>query len=47
MPQFLAKLQEVPELRDVASDQLNGGLQTQLIIDRDTASRLGMLPACR
>jgi len=44
VPQFLAKLQEVPELRDVASDQLNGGLQTQLIIDRDTASRLGITP---
>jgi multidrug efflux pump len=44
VPQFLAKLQEVPALRDVASDQLNGGLQIQLVIDRDTASRLGITP---
>jgi multidrug efflux pump len=44
VPQFLAKLQEVPQLRDVASDQLNQGLQTELVIDRDTASRLGITP---
>jgi multidrug efflux pump subunit AcrB len=31
-------------LRDVASDQLNNGLQANLVIDRDTASRLGILP---
>ena len=33
-----------PELRDVATDQLNGGLRTNVTIDRDTASRLGILP---
>jgi multidrug efflux pump len=32
-------------LRDVASDQLNEGLLATLTIDRDTASRLGVLPA--
>ena len=32
------------ELRDVASDQQNGGLQADLVIDRDTASRLGITP---
>jgi multidrug efflux pump len=37
-------LQTVPQLRDVASDQQNNGLQANLIIDRDTASRLGILP---
>jgi multidrug efflux pump len=42
--QLLEKLQAVPQLRDVASDQLNNGLQVNLIIDRDTASRLGILP---
>jgi multidrug efflux pump len=42
--QLLQKLQAIPELRDVASDQLNNGLQANLIIDRDTASRLGVLP---
>jgi multidrug efflux pump len=44
VPQLLAKLAEIPELRDVASDQSNGGLKTQLVIDRDTASRLGITP---
>ncbi len=42
--QLLQKLQGIPQLRDVASDQLNNGLQANLIIDRDTASRLGILP---
>jgi len=41
---LLAKLHDVPQLRDVASDQQNGGLQADLVIDRDTASRLGILP---
>ncbi len=36
------KLKTLPELRDVATDQQNGGLQTVLVIDRDTASRLGI-----
>jgi multidrug efflux pump len=36
------KLRKVPELSDVASDQQNRGLQTSIIIDRDTASRLGI-----
>ena len=31
-------------LRDVATDQQNRGLQASLVIDRDTASRLGILP---
>jgi multidrug efflux pump len=42
--QLLQKLQALPVLRDVASDQQNNGLQANLIIDRDTASRLGILP---
>jgi multidrug efflux pump len=36
------KLKTLPSLRDVATDQQNGGLQTTLVIDRDTASRLGI-----
>ncbi len=36
------KLKTLPALRDVATDQQNGGLQTTLVIDRDTASRLGI-----
>ena len=31
-------------MRDVATDQQNGGLKVELVIDRDTASRLGILP---
>jgi multidrug efflux pump len=44
-PQILAKLQALPELRDVASDQQTSGLQAMLVIDRDTASRLGISPS--
>jgi multidrug efflux pump len=44
-PRFLAKLQELPELRDVASDQQNQGLRAKLVYDRDTASRLGITPS--
>ena len=42
-PQMLTKLRGLPELRDVATDQQNRGLQAKLVIDRDTASRLGIL----
>jgi len=45
VPRFMDGLKQLPELRDVASDQLNGGLLVNLIIDRDSASRLGILPA--
>jgi multidrug efflux pump len=41
---FLVKLKTLPQLRDVATDQLNSGLQARLVIDRDTASRLGITP---
>jgi len=43
-PRLIAKLKELPELREVASDQQNGGLQAMLDIDRDSASRLGIVP---
>ncbi len=42
---FVAKLQSLPELEDVATDQQTGGLAVSLIIDRVTASRLGIAPA--
>uniref|UniRef100_UPI0025D7DE74 efflux RND transporter permease subunit n=1 Tax=Paraburkholderia sp. TaxID=1926495 RepID=UPI0025D7DE74 len=45
VPRFMERLKKLPELRDVASDQLNGGLLVHLTIDRDSASRLGVLPA--
>ena len=43
-PKLVAKLQTLPDLRDVATDQLNNGLKTTVTIDRDTASRLGIFP---
>src|SRR6266581_6822094 len=43
-PRFVQMLQALPQLRDVASDDQNRGLQTRLIIDRDTASRFGIRP---
>ncbi|MGC2473023.1 MAG: multidrug efflux RND transporter permease subunit [Candidatus Sulfotelmatobacter sp.] len=43
-PKLVAKLQTLPELRDVATDQMNNGLRTNVTIDRDTASRLGIFP---
>ncbi len=39
---FFKKLQKLPQLSDVATDQQNLGLQTFINIDRDTASRLGI-----
>jgi multidrug efflux pump len=39
---LVARLQALPALRDVATDQQNDGLGAHLVIDRDTASRLGL-----
>jgi multidrug efflux pump len=41
---FVAKLKDLPELEDVATDQQMGGLAVSLVIDRATASRLGVAP---
>jgi multidrug efflux pump len=41
---FVDKLKELPELEDVATDQQMGGLAVSLVIDRATASRLGVAP---
>ena len=41
---LLAKLRTLPQLTDVASDQQNDGSQVELVIDRATASRLGITP---
>jgi multidrug efflux pump len=38
------KLKQIPELRDVATDQQTQGLAASLIIDRVTASRMGITP---
>lgn len=39
---MLAKMEKQPELRTVASDLQNLGLKTEVYVDRDTASRLGI-----
>ena len=41
-PKILGALKALPMLSDVASDQSTGGLQTDIAIDRDQASRLGV-----
>jgi multidrug efflux pump len=42
---LVAKMQALPELRDVATDQQTHGSQEMLVIDRVTASRLGITPS--
>jgi len=44
IPKLVDRLKQVPALKDVSSDQQNRGLQLNLVIDRDTASRLGITP---
>ncbi|PPQ42752.1 multidrug efflux RND transporter permease subunit [Rhodopseudomonas palustris] len=43
-PKVLAKMQSLPQLRDVATDQQTEGTTLTLTIDRDTASRFGIKP---
>jgi multidrug efflux pump len=43
-PRLMQKLRGLPQLRDVATDQQDKGLEANLVIDRDTASRLGITP---
>ena len=42
-PKIADALQKVPEITDVNSDQQQNGLETDLVIDRTTASRLGLV----
>jgi multidrug efflux pump len=42
VPKIAAELEKLPELTDVNSDQEQKGLQTDLVIDRATAARLGI-----
>ena len=44
-PKLTAALQKSPLLTDVNSDQQQHGLETDLVIDRPTAARLGVTPA--
>ena len=41
---LMEKLRVLPQLRDLATDQQAGGSQVTLVIDRPTASRLGITP---
>src|SRR5208283_1017061 len=45
VPKMVAKLQDIPELRDVATDQQVNGLRVRVAFDRDTAARLGITPS--
>jgi multidrug efflux pump len=42
---FVTRLQKLPQLEDVATDQQTGGLTVSLAIDRVSASRLGIAPS--
>jgi len=41
-PRLLQKMRSLPMLRDVNTDQQDKGLESRVVIDRDTAARLGV-----
>ena len=41
-PKVLEALSHLPQITDVSSDQQNSGLSSNVVVDRDTASRLGL-----
>ncbi len=41
-PRVLEQLKKLPQLKDVATDQQTAGLQLDVVVDRDTASRMGI-----
>ncbi len=43
-PRLQSLFKKMPELRDVSTDLQDQGLETELVIDRNTASRLGISP---
>jgi len=45
IPKLMEKLEQLPQLADVASDLEQQGLATDLVIDRATAARFGITPA--
>ena len=45
VPKVVERMKQIPELRDIATDQQNNGLSLKVDIDRDTAGRLGITPA--
>jgi multidrug efflux pump len=44
-PKLLARLRQIPEIADVASDLQQSGLTAYMTIDRSTAARFGITPA--
>jgi len=44
-PKVLARLRKMPDLKDVSTDQQNRGLESRVVIDRDTAAKLGIQPS--
>jgi multidrug efflux pump len=44
-PKVLSQLRKLPELKDISTDQQDRGLEARVVIDRDTAARLGIQPA--
>jgi multidrug efflux pump len=42
---LVGKMKQLPQLADVATDQQTGGLAVSLVIDRVSASRLGIAPS--
>ncbi len=45
VPKLLERLQQSPDLTNVASDLQQQGLTVNLVIDRETAARFGITPA--
>ncbi len=43
-PKLMQAMEKLPDLKDVATDQQDSGLRAQVVIDRDTATRLGVSP---
>ncbi len=44
-PKLVEAMKKLPQLRDVATDQQNGGTMLSMVIDRDQAARFGIQPA--
>jgi multidrug efflux pump len=45
VPKLVARLQQIPDIADVASDLQQSGLAANITIDRATAARFGITPA--
>ncbi|MEI6034567.1 MAG: efflux RND transporter permease subunit [Verrucomicrobiae bacterium] len=41
-PRLIARLKEIPQLKDVSSDQQISGLQSNVVVDRNAAAKLGI-----